>query len=302
MKPGLLAALLFTACAGHAVESARSSAGIVVRDRDTLFAELRGDGRRGPVLFPLCAPGGTPVTRSFPFAKVAGEAVDHPHHESCWFAHGDVNGVDFWAGRGAIVAIGEPEVAAGGTELSQASEWRAPDGTVVCRDHRRWCFLCGDDWRAVDFAIELVRDDGELRLGDTKEGTMALRLATPFCLPAAGGRGTIRNSAGQRGDDVWGKPARWVAYAADIDGVRHTVALFDAPANHGHPTHWHARGYGLFAANPFGLHDFVKAPRGAGTLVLPAGQSLRLRYRIWLATGPCDDERIEAACREFGAT
>ena len=37
------------------------------------------------------------MTRSWPMQDgVAGEALDHPHHESIWFTHGRVNGVDFW--------------------------------------------------------------------------------------------------------------------------------------------------------------------------------------------------------------
>jgi len=55
-------------------------------------------GHRKPILFPVRGPGGTRMTRSWPIvADVPGEAHDHPHHESIWFTHGLVNGVDFWA-------------------------------------------------------------------------------------------------------------------------------------------------------------------------------------------------------------
>ena len=41
-----------------------------------------------------------------------------------------------------------------------------------------------------------------------------------------------------------------------------TIAIFDHPGNPGYPTYWHARGYGLFAANPLGRHIFdPKQPR-----------------------------------------
>src|SRR5579859_7123525 len=49
-----------------------------------------------PYLYPLRAPSGVAVTRSFPMDKVAGESTDHPHHRSLWFAHSAVNGFDYW--------------------------------------------------------------------------------------------------------------------------------------------------------------------------------------------------------------
>ena len=77
--------------------------------------------------------------------------------------------------------------------------------------------------------------------------------------------------------------------------------MFDAPGNHGHPSHWHARDYGLFAANPFGLHDFTGAPPGTGDLAIPAGGALTLRYRIWIRRGTATPDELETAWTEFDA-
>jgi hypothetical protein len=49
-----------------------------------------------PFLHPLRTSGGAVVTRGFPLEKVAGESTDHHWHRGLWFAHGDINGVDFW--------------------------------------------------------------------------------------------------------------------------------------------------------------------------------------------------------------
>jgi hypothetical protein len=49
-----------------------------------------------PFLHPLRASSGTIVTRGFPLEKVEGESNDHFWHRGLWFAHGDINGVDFW--------------------------------------------------------------------------------------------------------------------------------------------------------------------------------------------------------------
>ncbi|MCA8975390.1 MAG: PmoA family protein, partial [Planctomycetes bacterium] len=245
MRLGVLLVFSLAGCAQPMLRFVPSPVGVAVETDSGLFAEYRTDGRRGPVLWPLCAVGGATLTRAFPFAEVEGERCDHPHHESCWFAHGDINGVDCWAGDGSIVATGEPVIDVAHAVISQQCEWRDKEGAVLCHDCRRWKFCAAGCCRSIDVEVELWRDDGELRVGDTKEGSMALRLRNEFCLDGPGAAGTVCNSEGLTGNAVWGQPARWVAYSADLGGVPHTVAMFDAPNNHGHPTHWHARGYGL---------------------------------------------------------
>src|SRR2546428_2545639 len=50
-----------------------------------------------PYFFPLRSAHGTVVTRGFPMTPdIAGEDHDEPHQRAMYFAHGDVNGFDFW--------------------------------------------------------------------------------------------------------------------------------------------------------------------------------------------------------------
>ena len=72
---------------------------------------------------------------------------------------------------------------------------------------------------------------------------------------------------------------------AGIDGKTIGMAIFDHPSNPRHPTWWHARYYGLVAANPFGIHDFEKQPDGTGDLTIPAGKSVTFRYRFLFHEG-----------------
>ena len=299
MRGALVGAwLLLGACTtGPGVTIATDGARILVAADNEPFAEYRADGPRGPCVWPLHAPGGQPVTRAFPFAEVAGEAKDHPHHTSLWFAHGAVNGVDYWSGDGRITAYGTPVLST--HTIAQACEWRDGDGVLVATEGRTFGFHAGASWRAVDVAVVLAGATGPLHFGDTKEGTMAVRLRGEFCLPAKGGAGRITNSEGGVDAAAWGKRARWVAYSAVLDGVPHTVALFDHPQNLRHPTTWHARDYGLCAANPFGLHDFTKAPPGTGDLEVPYGSTLQFRYRVWVHRGACDAAAIDAAWHAF---
>src|SRR2546422_424104 len=50
-----------------------------------------------PYLFPLRSAQGTVVTRGFPMdPNIPGEDQDEPHQRAMYFAHGDINGYDFW--------------------------------------------------------------------------------------------------------------------------------------------------------------------------------------------------------------
>jgi hypothetical protein len=106
--------------------------------------------------------------------------------------------------------------------------------------------------------------------------------------------GKAVNSEGLTGAAIWGKPARWVDYFAPIDGKTAGIACFDHPSNLRHPTTWHARDYGLIAANPFGLHDFDKKnPKGTGDHLIKKGQTLTLKYRWVFHTGTTAEAKIE---------
>jgi hypothetical protein len=108
------------------------------------------------------------------------------------------------------------------------------------------------------------------------------------------GQGHIVNSAGVRDGQTWGKRAEWCDYYGPVEGKTVGIAIFDHPQNPRYPTWWHVRDYGLFAANPFGQHDFESLPnKTAGHLIVPAGKSVTFRYRIYLHEG--DDQQAKVA-------
>lgn len=263
------------------------------------FTEYRFAGFPFPILYPVLGPGGVHMTRHYPMLQgVEGEATDHEHHRSLWFTHGAVNGIDFWAGKGRIEQESLETDAEAGV-LRARNRWVGPDGEVVCTDERVLRFGRIDGSPVLDFDVTLIADRGDVLLGDTKEGTMAIRVAPSLRLKGAVARGTIRNSEGMTDGEAWGKRARWVDYTGPVEGRVVGITLMDHDRNPRHPSWWHARDYGLLTANPFGAHDFEGAEPGTGDLELGKGERLRLRYRFWFHDGAVEPDAIEAVYRDF---
>jgi hypothetical protein len=230
--------------------------------------------------------------------EVAGEEQDHPHHKSLWYAHGAVNGHDFWSESqtaGRTVHEEFLELASGRESgvIRSRNRLIARDGTVVATDERTLRIHNRTGYRLFDIEVTVHATHGDLTFGDTKEGTMAVRLAETMRLtPNKANRGKpgghIVTSTGVRDGETWGKRAAWVDYYGPVEGGIAGVAIFDHPDNPRHPTWWHVRDYGLFAANPFGVHDFERQPAGTGDYRVPAGGSVTFRYRFYIHRG---DER-----------
>lgn len=268
------------------------------------FTTVRGD-RRLPDLWPLFHAAGKEVTRTWPRQKVAlagaaptGEKEDHPHHQSLWFAHGKINGIDFWHDKKASVKqmANQRHSADKSAWVESRNEWRYEDKGVIATDHRRIDAFVEGDVRGLDFDITITGGKHSLTFGDTKEGSFALRMAPGLVVD--GGAGLI-NDSGQSGGEVWGKRARWIEAIGKAGGKDAAVVIAGHRDNPRHPTYWHARKYGLLAANPFGVHDFTRAGKGAGDLTIAAEESLRLRYRVLVFARHPDAAEVEKLLTGF---
>lgn len=263
-----------------------------------------------PFLYPLLGPNGVGLTRNFPMASPPGEEHDHPHHRSLWFGHGLVNGIDFWNESPTSGRIVHDKFTGirGGPEkgiIRSRNKWIGPNGNVVCTDERLMTFYnTGTNSRLLDFEITINADHGEIIFGDTKEGTMGLRVAETMRLTNPTGvvnpESHIVNSEGARDGEAWGKRAKWCDYSGLVQGKVRGVAIFDHPQNPRFPTWWMARDYGLLGANPFGQHEFEKlSNERVGDLKIPAGQSVTFRYRFYLHNGNAEEAKVAERFEEF---
>ncbi|WP_347244136.1 PmoA family protein [Thermogutta sp.] len=278
--------------------------GVAILGNGQLWAAYVADGEFKPYVWPIIGPTGKPVTREWPMGPGEGEKHDHPHQRSLWFTHGNVNGISFWEeapGRGKTVHR-EFVTLEGGTKavVVTRNDWVAPDGTILLNDVRKLVFFPLGENRVIDFAIRLTAVAPSVTFGDTKEGTFGLRVADSITVDAKKG-GKIVNSEGQEDKDAWGKKAKWVDYSGPVDGEIVGIAVLNHPSSFRFPTYWHVRTYGLFAANPFGWHDFVGRSDVSGAYTLDKGQSIELRYRVILHKGRAADAKVAELYESYAA-
>ncbi|MBK1882518.1 PmoA family protein [Luteolibacter pohnpeiensis] len=294
--------------AGAELKVEKSEGTLKIFDDGSLLTAYRTDWKV-PYLYPLLSPSGANVTRHWPTDPgVEGEEHDHPHHRSLWLSHGSVNGYDFWAfedGKGAqivhqkFIAQGVDEQGAAYCSVELA--WQAGGKTQLKekRDHRFW--KIGEDTFALQIDSELTAADGDVVFGDTKEGMLGLRVDRSLRLNGPLAKSHIINSEGIEDGKAWGKRANWVAaYGPDERGEPAVIAMFDHPSNLRHPTWWHARDYGLFAANPFGKHDFEGNPdKTVGNYTLKQGKSLKFRFLVFIHHGDLQSADLPAVWTLF---
>lgn len=284
----------------------------VVKIDGELFTEYIFEGHSKPILYPIIGPHKIPMTRNYPMKEgVDNEASDHPHHKSLWFTHDDVNGVHFWLeypGKNSKLRpgkIAQENMEIDGDTIVTRNVWRDPDGKPVCTDQRKLTFGKSAKGRHIDITVSIKASHGDVTFGDTKEGTMGirthplLRLSTNERAGNHTAKGQAINSEGIEGAAIWGKRARWVDYWAPINDHTVGIAIFDHPSNPRHPTWWHARTYGLVAANPFGVHDFEKVEDGTGDMTIDAGETVVFRYRFLFHEGDYEQADIAGEFESF---
>ena len=265
-----------------------------------------------PYLHPLRAATGTIVTRAYPMEKVPGESTDHQHHRGLWFGHFDVNGYDFWSNekdyktknRGNIVLKSVDDVKSGKKQgsITVTMEWLDPQGVALVRENRTMTFYAGNADRRMDLDFKLTALS-QVTFKDEKDGLFAIRVAAGLeekekkSLADPPRTGLMVNAEGCKTEaECWGKRSNWMDFHGELQGEKVGIAILDNPANPRHPTYWHARGYGLFAANPFGVKEFTKDKTQDGSMTLKAGDQLRFQYRVIIHPG---DEKTADIAGEY---
>lgn len=287
-------------------------------------------------LYPIYAPDGQLVTRGFPFAPRKNEPDDHPHHTGLWLNYESVNGLDFWNNSYAIPADrknkygwikpGKIVKAKGGKkdgEVRITATWQNQKGQVLMDETTTYHFQADSDKRIIDRTTTLTAKT-DVNMPDIKDGMLGLRVAHELEIPSKKKKefkddkgnvtvveasadtapsGNYLTSEGKEGDAAWGTRAQWCLLYGKIGEDTASIVIIDHPRNVGYPTYWHARGYGLFAANPLGQKVFSNG-KEALNFALKQGQSVTFRYRIVIASGKSrlSNEAINLLAGDFYQT
>jgi hypothetical protein len=291
------------------------------------------DNMEKPVLYPINAANGAIVTRGFPLKSRDGERTDHPHHIGYWLNYESVNGLDFWNNSYAIpadrkakygwirnVKITGTKSGAKTGELSYTANWENQNKDVLLKEDTRFVFSGTTDTRTVDRITTLTAQKDTVRFKDIKDGMVGLRLTkelefvsdkveeftdsqgnvTKVSASGNGASGNYLTSEGKTGAGVWSTRGTWCMLYGIKEGKPLSVAIIDHPKNPGYPTYWHARDYGLFAANPLGQEVFSNGKEKLN-LTLKPGESVTFRYRMLITTNePVVPETLNQQASEFG--
>jgi len=243
-----------------------------------------------------------------------GEPTDHPHHLGLWFTYENVNGLDFWNNSyaipvekkflyGRIKTDSILEISGGpaGT-LRYHANWVNSQNQVLLEESTWFEFSGYEGQRMID-RITVLKADTDILFADAKDGLLGLRMAHELQIPNTADQkftddkgnvtlvkkdiiatGNYRTSENKTGDSAWSTRADWCKAFGKIGDDSVSITIFDHPGNPDYPTYWHARGYGLFAANPLGQKIFTNG-KSTFNLKLKKGESIRFCYRILIQNG-----------------
>lgn len=285
-----------------------------------------------PVLYPLITPKGTKITRKFPLEPSVGERVDHPHHVGLWFNYGDVNGFDFWNNSdaidpekrhkyGTIVHQSIEKINSEGNraELQVVMNWMNPSGKVLLQELTTFVFGITNESYTIDRYTTLTAQDEMVNFKDNKEGVLGIRVRRELEHPSnkaeiftdangiptevkvinnKGVNGSYINAEGIEGGDCWGKRSNWVNLRSKIGDENISLVILDHKSNIGYPTYWHARTYGLFAANPLGQKAFSKG-KDELNFKLEKGDSVTFKHRVIVASQKLSPSSLDAGFEAF---
>jgi len=304
----------------------------VLIDGKLFTSYIYPDNIKKPVLWPVVTAVGNEITRQFPLKNKAGERSDHPHHVGIWLNYGDVNGLDFWNNSEAISKEEAPKYGTiyhetlesaksgeGKATLITTASWKDINGNILLKEITEHTFMVQGKTRIIDRTTMLKAENGMVKISDNKEGMFAIRVTRELELPANGkveltdshgkvttvdssddkiANGNYLSSEGITGEAVWATRGKWMKLSGVINGEKVAIIIFDHPGNAGYPTYWHARGYGLFAANTLGQKVFSKGEKEMN-FSIGNGESATFRYRLAIFSGEPTLEEIEKMSKDF---
>jgi len=255
-----------------------------------------------------------PKTYFHPLATVDGEVLtafepaDHPWHRGLWWSWKFINGLNYWEeNRKTHASDGVNELTRAtvkpGKDFSAQAElsfsYHPPGQPAVMTEVRHLSIgrpnAAGQ--YVIDWTSEFTVGDAPVNLGRTplaneqggKDYGGYAGFSARFVSQPNGW--SIRTSEGKTSvADAHGKGARWLDFSSPGGGI----AVFDHHNNLRHPSPWYAHDKSPMSF--FSPSFLFNEP-----LVLDAGKSLKLSYRVIVHSKPVTAEQLETEWRAFSA-
>ena len=234
---------------------------------------------RGDYISPMFGPSGEVITEDYP--------ADHPHHRGVWWSWPVTRWGDQVADIWAVVRVHarpggkKPRLTAGPVmaEIEAQSIWKWEDATPIVReDVLIRAFRATEGGRYVDVEVSLRGLVDGVAIGGRPKGGYG-----GFSIRAQPGeeQRIVRHT-----DPENSKPRRaWLDYSAVFPGGNGPtgITLLEHPTNPDYPSELQEY------AN---LNCVMSAFPGAREVPLPNGETVVLKYRIWIHSGTADEKTL----------
>ena len=242
-----------------------------------------GDGYSRPFFYPVNGPSGRSLVRmGHPGAP------NHDHYRGVWFAHNDIEGMDFWAeGKDNQILQTQWLAYEDGDEyaaMAIQTEFHAGHDPIPIIQQQVVAIIqpLVHNQYTLELQTTITPTMASLTLNKTNFGFLAVRMAANISDYFGGG--IITNQAGKTGEPaLFGNAASYIDYSGPMRGpnaneITEGITYFDHPSNPSYPSKWHIREDGWMGASV--CRD---AP-----ITLTPNAPLKLRYLLHIHRDPLD--------------
>ena len=214
---------------------------------------------------------------------------EYSHHSSLFFGCDLVNGGNYWQEgleRGRIISVNAEILQEGGDTVIISDEciWSRPGAISPIKDSRKITITAPSvNVRQMDVEItmEMLID---VHIRKTNHSLFSARMAVDLSVKNGG---TMVNAEGAKGEkDTFGKPSPWIDFYGKRGEFIEGLAIMQHPSNPWYPSPWFTRDYGFISPTP------MYWPENGEETFLKKGETLKLRYRVFVHGGSSEDAKI----------
>jgi len=232
-------------------------------------------------------PSGVQVSRNHP--PIEGkDSMDHDtFHPGIWLTFAGINKNDYWRLKQKTeheMFIGKPEGGPGRGSFTVSNFYLDSldsSGNRIAHEICNYTILVRPSYYILIYDSTISSDERDLIFGDDQEYGLGIRVATPI---EERNGGQILNADGLKGaENLYGKASDWCDYSGVIEDTLIGMTVMPDPKNF-RRSWYHARDYGLIAANPFGRKGVAGGEKSE--VLVKKGEKFHLGFAVAIYSAP----------------